>query len=230
MKKVDDHPVDVDSLHRGGFAVEGSRAHRLAEPRSRDEQRQSDHQRRRRQDHHDPDDRDVERPPVDARGEIDVLVGLIATEVGAEEEQRGRLEEEGDAERRDQRGDPRGVSERPVGEALDHDPKQPGPEHRDPQHDRDQRDDVDRQLERAAKCGEHSVAGERAHHVDLAVREVEELQDPVDHRVAERDQSVDAPERHPVDELLHEEVPVHRSDPLTKNAVRPTPKGEPHGG
>ena len=34
-KGRDDHPVDVDSLHRGGLAVEGSGAHRLAEPRSR---------------------------------------------------------------------------------------------------------------------------------------------------------------------------------------------------
>ena len=91
-------------------------------------------------------------------------------------------------------------------------------------------DDVDRRLGRAAEGGEHAVADERADHVDLAVREVQQLQDPVDHRVAERDQGVDAAERQPVDELLHEEVPVHRSDLLTKNAVRPTPKGEPHGG
>ena len=38
---------------------------------------------------------------------------------------------------------------------------------------------------------EHAVADERADHVDVAVREVQELQDPVDHRVAERDQRVD---------------------------------------
>ena len=41
------------------------------------------------------------------------------------------------------------------------------------------------------------VADERAEHEDVAVREVDQLQDAVDHRVAERDQGVDGAERHP---------------------------------
>ena len=48
------------------------------------------------------------------------------------------------------------------------------------------------------------VPGEGAHHVDVAVREVDELQDAVDHRVAQRDEGVDGPEREPVDEVLEE--------------------------
>ncbi len=54
--------------------------------------------------------------------------------------------------------------------------------------------------------------------------EVQELEDPVDHRVAERDQGVDAAEREAVDELLDEEV--HRDAAVTA-AVRPL--GAPHG-
>ena len=46
-------------------------------------------------------------------------------------------------------------------------------------------------------------------HVDVAVGEVQELEDPVDHRVAERDQRVDAAVRDPGHELGDEEVPVH---------------------
>jgi predicted nucleic acid-binding Zn-ribbon protein len=42
------------------------------------------------------------------------------------------------------------------------------------------------------------------------VREVEELQDPVDERVAERDQRVEASQREAVDEELDEELLVER--------------------
>ena len=46
----------------------------------------------------------------------------------------------------------------------------------------------------------------RADHHDFAVREVDELDDAVDHRVAERDDGVDAAERQAVDHLLQEDV------------------------
>ena len=139
MKKVDDdHAVDVDSLHRGGFTVEGRRAHRLAESRlatssvsaiiSATAVRITSDAGRSEM---------LSGPQWMPLDEIDVLVGLVATEVGAEEEQRGRLEEKGDPSARDERGDSGGDPERPVGKALDPDPKEPGPEHRDPQHDRD---------------------------------------------------------------------------------------------
>ena len=50
------------------------------------------------------------------------------------------------------------------------------------------------------------VPGERAEHVDVAVREVDEAQHAVHHRVPERDQRVDGAEREAVDELLEEGV------------------------
>ena len=51
---------------------------------------------------------------------------------------------------------------------------------------------------------QRAVADERADHEDVAVGEVEELEDAVDERVAERDQRVDAPERQSVEGELEE--------------------------
>ena len=48
-------------------------------------------------------------------------------------------------------------------------------------------------------------AGERAHHEHVAVGEVDELHDAVDHRVAEGDEGVDEPELQPVEDVLEED-------------------------
>ena len=48
---------------------------------------------------------------------------------------------------------------------------------------------------------EHEDRGEDADHEDVAVREVDELDDAVHHRVAQRDQGVDRAAREAVDEL-----------------------------
>ena len=61
--------------------------------------------------------------------------------------------------------------------------------------------------ERPAESGQDTEADERADHVDVAVREVQELQDSVDHRVAERDQRIEAAENEAVHGELEEEDP-----------------------
>jgi hypothetical protein len=61
--------------------------------------------------------------------------------------------------------------------------------------------------QRPAEQRQDAEADERADHVDVAVREVEQLQDPVDERIAERDQRIDAAEDDPVDRELEEERP-----------------------
>ena len=76
----------------------------------------------------------------------------------------------------------------------------------------------------AAEHGDQPVADERADHVDVAVREVQQLQDPVDHRVAERDQRVDAAVRDPGDQLGDEEVPVHPRGAHTGRRGRSAPR------
>ena len=61
-------------------------------------------------------------------------------------------------------------------------------------------------FDRAAEQLQRAEADERADHEDVAVREVQQLQDAVDERVAERDQRVDAAERQRVDGELDEGV------------------------
>ena len=72
--------------------------------------------------------------------------------------------------------------------------------HRDDDGAEDRRVGVE--LERVGE----EVAGERAQHVDVAVREVDEAQHAVHHRVAEGDERVDGAEREAVDELLEKRV------------------------
>ena len=46
----------------------------------------------------------------------------------------------------------------------------------------------------------------RAQHVDLAVGEVDQLDDPIDHGVAQGDQGIHAAERQAVNQLLDEHI------------------------
>ena len=62
----------------------------------------------------------------------------------------------------------------------------------------------------------------------VPVGEVEQLQDPVDHREPERHERVDAPQRQAVDEQLDELVPVHEGLSHTRLIdERPTHGGGP---
>ena len=56
---------------------------------------------------------------------------------------------------------------------------------------------------------EHEHRDEDADHEDVAVGEVDELDDPVDHRVAEGDEGVDRADRQGVDELSGPEDEEH---------------------
>ena len=86
-------------------------------------------------------------------------------------------------------------------------PSAPAPNHRGGEHQRNHHRDRKAGIGRAAKCRESEVADVRADHEHLAMGEVQELQDPVHHRVADGDQSVDAPEREAGDELIEEIAP-----------------------
>ncbi len=58
----------------------------------------------------------------------------------------------------------------------------------------------------AAKAHHDEVAGEGAKHEDFAVGEVNQLEDPVDHRVAEGEEGIDAAGGQSVDGLIEPEV------------------------
>ena len=65
-------------------------------------------------------------PDVDA-AENEMSSGCRRSRMRAEQQQHRVLQEERDAERGDQRRDPRRVAQRPVGEALDRDPQHAAP-------------------------------------------------------------------------------------------------------
>ena len=105
------------------------------------------------------------------------------------------LEDEGDADSGDQRRESRRPSKRPVGDGLDRYVQQAGESRCDQEH----RNDPD---EHAPGLGEteprdHRDRQHRAEHEDVAVGEVDQLEDAVDQRVPERDQRVDHAERQP---------------------------------
>ena len=204
-----DHAVDVDAHHRRRLAIVGGRPHRLAHARPRHEQPEHDHQREGRGDDHDPKQRHAHVADVEAVEEerpAGEREGVVVALLGAEHQLHRVREEERDAERTDQRRDPRGVAERPVGEALDHDAEHRAAGHRRERDQHQQQPGRHLRIRRAAQQLERAEADERPDHEHVAVGEIEELQDPVDERVAERDQGVDAAQREAVDRELDEGV------------------------
>ena len=164
---------------------------------------------------------------VDA-AEVDAVVAdqveaVVVPELRAEQQQRRVLEEERDAERRDQRRDPRRVAQRPVGEALDRDAEDARSRPSPPGTCRARAAPTGiAGLSGAAEQRQDAEADERADHVHVAVGEVEQLEDPVDHRVPERDQRVDAAEDDPVDRELEEERPALRRRRVDRVEVQTT--------
>ena len=91
------------------------------------------------------------------------------------------------------------MAERAVGEALDQKSQRATRDHRQ----QEQREERRGRGSAWSEEGTGGVIGDHcADHVDVAVREVDEAQDAIDHRVAERDQRVEAAPGDAVDELL----------------------------
>jgi hypothetical protein len=106
------------------------------------------------------------------------------------------------ADGRDQRRQPIGVAQRPVGETLDRPAVQRREPHGDQQHEEQRhRDGGDADGDE----GEEGDQGdEGADHEHVAMGEVDHADDAVDHRVADGDEAIDGAERDAVDELLEE--------------------------
>ncbi|ODN66996.1 hypothetical protein A6302_04416 [Methylobrevis pamukkalensis] len=198
----DDGAPDVDADEGGGVAVFGDRAHRLAErgvAHQRQQAGEHDHRRAegdhlRDRDRH-AEDRDRALHPAEAR------IGAVA---GAEQAARAVLQDEGQADRADQRRQRAHMQERPVGDLLDRHRHRRPARHAGGQHQRqgDQRrvGGEARVVERARR----EQAGEGSDHHHVAMGEVDHAQDAVDHRVAERDQRVDAADGQAEDREGHE--------------------------
>ena len=96
-------------------------------------------------------------------------------------------------------------AQRPIGDSLER--VADGYADRNRRHEADQHDRKRRQRDvRADERDDDRIGDHRPDHHDLAMREVDELDDPVHHRVAERDDRVHAAERDAVDHLLQEGV------------------------
>src|SRR5204863_7801058 len=80
------------------------------------------------------------------------------------------LEEERDADRRDQRRDPRSVTQRAIGEPLDRDTEDPRAAHTSREHERNGGVDADLHGGWPGKPGQHAEPEERPDHVTRAVR------------------------------------------------------------
>src|SRR5205807_2821132 len=97
--------------------------------------------------------------------------------------------------------------QRTVRDPLDGDGEQPAGGHAGDQgEDQDERPGQAVEQPDALEAEEELDADEGAHDEDLGVREVNELEHPIDHRVAQRDQRVHEPEDDAVEEDLRENV------------------------
>ena len=112
-----DGAVDVHAHQLGGFTILGRGAHRAPELGAADEHLQPDHERDRRDDDEEVDPADADPADVDACGRRDDL-GRVDRR-GPVDDLDDVLQDEGDADGRDQRREPRRIAKRTIGEALD---------------------------------------------------------------------------------------------------------------
>ena len=145
------------------------------------------------------------------------------------EEHHGVLQNDRYAERAEHRRQTRRAPQRSVGRRLDADAEEPDRDesrHEDAKRDQDA-DGAARKAGRRRKQEEGKMATDHEH---LAVGEVDEAQNAVDHRVAQRDQRVDGADRKGVDQLLneksgHEELAASKAASRAARRTHPAPLG-----
>ena len=102
----------------------------------------------------------------------------------------------------------RGVAQRPVGDALDGDVEHGAEQHRDRDHPEELEDGERAPLLALSQAEDRYEAGrgERTEREDVAVREIDQLDDAVDHRVTDGDERVDRAVREGEEQDLKEVV------------------------
>ena len=116
----------------------------------------------------------------------------------------GEFDEQRDANGRDEHGELGTVAQRTIGEEFD--------QHANDRTDegcRDQHRDGTTVGLRRKEFGSNwreKIRGERPEHQHVTVRKIDETQDSINHRVAERDERVDGSKREAVDQLLKEPI------------------------
>src|SRR5213593_683186 len=201
--------VDVDALERGGVGILSHRSHGATRPAQAQEEIEGDDQDDGGEGHHQPLDRDdqPEHPDDSGEGRGHRLVEH------AEGQLRARLHDPEQPERHDER------VERLAAQVVEDQPL--GRHARDPDREDGQ-----------AEGGEVVQAEERidvisdvaSEHVELAVGEVDDLEDGEDEGETEGDQHVDHRQAEAVEKRLDEEVNRHGS-PTTSTLAAPRPAG-----
>src|SRR5215210_7877866 len=203
-ERYGDRAVDVDADHRRRLLVLGDGPHRLTLLGTANEVGESHEQR-----HRHPDHEEV-LPPEDDRVGDELRERDLGWPLPREADV---LEDKGHADGRDQDRQPRRVPQGFVRYPLDPHPEESAGDHGDrhgyedpAQLDKGARVVGDRAEEaepqkRSAKNGQ---TYEGADHEVVAVGEVDQLDDPVDERVAERDEGDDGPVGDPDDQLRDE--------------------------
>jgi hypothetical protein len=219
MTKVAEITMSGRTPISGHARVLGGGAHRAAELGVVDEVHQAG-------EHHRRGDQDDDLHRVDHRAEhVDRLGGQqdrVALDGGLPDDHRQRLQQQAHAHGGDQRRQARCVAQRAVGHLLDGEVQDRA--HHDRAGQRDQQEHPAGQA-RAGQQGDHRPAGQGPDHQHLTVGEVDQVDDAVDHRVAQCHQRVHAAEHQTVDDLLDEGL--HRGNLLPLSIGPPLSRRRP---
>ena len=145
---------------------------------------------------------------------------------GATPHEHDSFQQERHPDGRDQGREPGCVSKRPVGHPLDRDVDSTHEQHGggEGHQKRDKVGHAERVLTGAREKSHHRGRDICAQGEDVAMGEVDELDDPVDHRVAQGDEGVDRAQRQRVRELLWADERVeHREEDDARNGNASVP-------
>ncbi len=208
-----DDAVRVDPHQTRDLGVLRGRPHRGSEPRAIHQRREARHHRKR-----DRQNGDLHAGDGGSGDGVGLHLDDLrkGERVAAPDHHRHVLQDDRYADRRNQGCKPRRAAQRPVRRPLHRVADQHA--HRDRatgggEHNRERRQTRGRQR------ADHRERHHCAEHHHFAVREVDELDDAVDHRIAERDHGIDRPQRQAVDHLLDENV--HATARLSETHPQP---------
>src|ERR1019366_5076204 len=191
-----DDGVDVHTHERGGGFVEGDGAHGGSHPGFlHDEPQRHKQQRGGHEDDHlvHADDEAAEIP---SRGwnEIGEFMRRGAENVAV---LAGVFDEQRNADGGDEDGELGPAAQRTIGEIFDDDAQQRADGHR--QNKDERATDIRLRGQKFIHHRRQIISRERAEHENIAVREVDEAQDAINHRVAERDERINRAQRKTID-------------------------------
>jgi hypothetical protein len=131
----------------------------------------------------------------------------------SEDELPGVLEQQRDSDRGDEDREPGPIAQRFVRKLLDHDPERGAGDHGAGQNE-DGPDPIGQLRDERMQPAVEIEPGEGADHKNVAVSEINEAENAIDHGISERDQRVDRSERESVDDLLNKIVKIGHARPV----------------